>query len=128
MTDTTSHFTGRLTLAFPVADRRASARWYAANLGCRLLYDAEEMRWCELDSPVAGVTVGFSDGEPVTTGGPVPTFEVVDLDAVREALEGSGVRFEGPTQVLEGLAKLATFLDPDGHRLSLAQDLQESGG
>lgn len=119
-----NHFSGRLTLAFQVTDRKTSTRWYEAMLGCRLLYDVEEIGWCELTSPVDGVTVGLSDAGPVVAGGPVPTFDVRDLDAVRGFLEGKGVRFEGDTEVHEGLAKLATFFDPDGHRLMLAQDLQ----
>lgn len=117
-------FSGRLTLAFQVRDRQASRRWYEEHLGCRLLYDAAEMNWCELASPVPGVTIGLSDDGSLSAGGPVPTFEVHDLDAARERLAGPAVRFEGETIVIDGLAKLATFVDPDGNRLMLAEDLQ----
>lgn len=124
MTDSNSPFTGRITLALNVSDRKTAARWYEAHFGCRLLYDAEEMRWCEMTTPVEGATLGLSDGEPVVLGGMTPTFEVADLDGARVAMEGSGVRFDGPTQVVDGFVKLATCLDPDGHRVMLAQDLQ----
>ncbi len=117
-------FSGKLTLAFQVRDRKASSRWYEEVLGCRLLYDAEEMSWCELASPVPEVAIGLSDEGPVRPGGPVPTFEVHDLDGFRRELENRGVRFEAETVVVEGIAKLATFFDPDDHRLMLAQDLQ----
>lgn len=123
-----AQFTGRLTLAFEVRDRKASARWYEEVLGCRLLYDADEMKWCELASPVPGVTIGFTDEGAVHAGGPVPTFEVQDVDAIRSKLEERDVRFEGETIVIDGLAKLATFFDPDGHRLMLAEDLQGGQG
>jgi CreA protein len=119
-------FSGRLTLAFQVSDRGASARWYERMLGCRPLYDVEEMRWCELASPVEGVTIGLSDEGEVQRGGPIPTFEVHDLDGARRALEAQGVRFEGESETVPGFVKLATLLDPDGHRLMLAEDLQSS--
>jgi CreA protein len=119
-------FSGRLTLAFQVSDRGASARWYEQMLGCRPLYDVEEMRWCELASPVDGVTIGLSDDGKAERGGPVPTWEVADVDAVRRDLESRGVAFEGDTVTVPGFVKLATLLDPDGHRLMLAEDLQAS--
>jgi len=119
-----STFTPQLTLALPVSDRRASARWYETHLGCRLLYDLEEMGWCELSTAVPGVTLGLSDGHPLTPGGISPTWGVHDLDAVRATMEAAGVAFEGTTEVIEGFVKLATFADLDGNRVMLAQDLQ----
>jgi CreA protein len=120
-------YAGEVTLAFGVRDRKASARWYAEHLGFELLYDAPEIGWCALSTPIAGVVVGFSDVEEPTPGGPVPTFDVDDLDAARARLEAAGVRFDGPVVEHEGLARLSTFFDPDGHALMLAQGLTEEG-
>lgn len=120
-------YEGELTLAFGVRDRRASGRWYAEHLGFELLYDAPEIGWCAMSTPVPGVVIGFSDVEEVTPGGPVPTFDVRDLDAARARLEAAGVRFDGPPIEHEGLARLSTFYDPDGHALMLAQDLSKEG-
>lgn len=121
-------YDGELTLALGVRDRQASARWYADNLGFELLYDVPEIGWCALSTPLKGVVVGFSDVEEPAPGGPVPTFGVRDHDLARAALEDAGVRFDGPPIDHEGLARLSTFYDPDGHAWMLAEDLSESGG
>jgi CreA protein len=116
-------YDGSLTLALGVRDRKASARWYAEHLGLDLLYDVAEIGWCELSTSVAGVTLGLSEVEEPRPGGPVPTFGVVDLDAARARLESAGVRFDGPPIEHEGMVRLSTFYDPDGHALMLAQNL-----
>lgn len=116
-------YDGELTLALGVRDRKTSAAWYAEHLGLELLYDVPEIGWCELTTPAPGVTIGFSDVEEPTRGGPVPTFGVRDLDAARARLESAGVRFDGPSIEHAGLVRLSTFYDPDGHALMLAQKL-----
>lgn len=117
-------FVGKLTLSFRVPDRTATARWYQDTFGFTLLYDAPEMKWCELTTPVPGVTIGLSDEAAADSGGAVPTFEVHGLDGLRAQLETRGVRFDGDTVVIDGAVKYATLLDPDGRRLMLAEDLQ----
>lgn len=116
-------YDGSLTLALGVRDRKASARWYTEHLGLELLYDVPEIGWCELSTSIAGVTLGLSEVEEPGPGGPVPTFGVVDLDAARARLESAGVRFDGPPIEHEGMVRLSTFYDPDGHALMLAQNL-----
>ncbi len=66
-------YDGKLTCALGVTDRKASAAWYVDVLGFTLLYDSEEIGWCEMQSPVENVCVGFS--------------EVETLDVMRAALE-----------------------------------------
>jgi CreA protein len=46
-------------------------------------------------------------------------------NAARAHMEAQGVRFDGPSVSHEGMVKLATFYDPDGHTLMLYQDLQQ---
>ena len=117
-------YDGALTIAFQVADMAGSQAWYRDVLGFSPLFEVQEMGWCELATEIHGVTVGLSQVEaPKVGAGPVPTFGVKDLDAVRGQLEGQGVRFDGETQVIPGLAKLAGFFDPDGNVLMLSQDL-----
>ncbi len=118
-----SGFNGGLTLAFHVSDRNRSAKWYGDMLGFTKLYDVAEIGWCEMATHIQGVNVGFSEVKEVKPGGPVPTFGVGDVDASRGALEKHGVKFDGPTQTIPGMVKLATFLDPDGNPLMLFQDL-----
>jgi hypothetical protein len=42
-----------------------------------------------------------------------------------QALEAAGVRFDGPPVEHDGLVRLSTFYDPDGHALMLAQALDQ---
>jgi CreA protein len=118
-------FLSEVTLAFGVRDRAASAAWYGEHLGFDLLYDAPEIGWCAMSTHMPGVVVGFSDVEQPTPGGPVPTFDVRDHDAARATLEAAGVRFDGPPVEHDGLVRLSTFYDPDGHALMLAQALDQ---
>ena len=54
-------------------------------------------------------------------------FGVADIDAARQSLESAGVEFDGDTEVIEGMVKTATFYDPDGNALMLAEDLTKQG-
>ena len=44
-------------------------------------------------------------------------------ESARSALEAAGVKFDGPTQEIPEMVKLATFYDPDNNAFMLAQDL-----
>lgn len=112
-----------ITFAISVSDRHASAKWYEEKLGFEVLYHADEMGWSELKTLTEGVTLGLGEqGEP-NPGNSVPVFGVDDMDGSRDALEGAGVKFDGETMVIEGMVKTATFYDPDGNALMLAEDL-----
>jgi predicted enzyme related to lactoylglutathione lyase len=120
------NYDGGLTISFQVKDHAVSIKWYQEALGFTLLYQVPEIGWCELATETKGVNVGLSQVEkPKTGAGPVPTFGVKDIDKARSLLETKKVRFDGPTQEIEGMVKLATFFDPDGNALMLFQDLQK---
>jgi CreA protein len=112
-----------ITLAFSVKDRHASAEWYESMLGFETLYHADEAGWSELQTNTTGVTIGLGEHTKPAQGNSVPVFGIADLDIERNALEQAGVRFDGETDVVEGMVKTATFYDPDGNALMLAQDL-----
>ncbi len=117
-------YDGGLTIAFQVADLKKAQAWYGDVLGFSLTYSVEEMGWCEMATECEGVSVGLSQVEkPQVGAGPVPTFGVVDIDAARTRLEEQDVRFDGDTQVIPDMVKLAGFFDPDGNVLMLYQDL-----
>ena len=121
-------YNGGLTCALQVKDRKASAKWYQDVLSFKLLYDVEEIGWCELATSVERVNVGLSEVEsPQVKGGATLTFGVTDVDAARKLLESKDVRFDGATRVYDGMVKLATFYDPDGNTLMLFQDLSGQG-
>jgi predicted enzyme related to lactoylglutathione lyase len=112
-----------ITLALSVRDRHASADWYAANLGFELLYHMDDAGWSELKTLTEGVTLGLGEQSEPAPGNTVPVFGVADIAVARSALEKAGVRFDGPTETIEGMVSTATFYDPDGNALMLAQNL-----
>lgn len=112
-----------ITIAISVRDRHASAKWYAEKLGFDVLYHADDVGWSELQTMTEGVTLGLGEQAEPNPGNAVPVFGISDIKAARSALEGAGVRFDGETEVIEGMVATATFYDPDGNALMLAEDL-----
>ncbi len=119
-------FDGGLTCSLPCSDLSASIRWYENILNFKLLFRLDDMGWCELSTPVAGVTLGFSQVErPEVRGGATLTWGVNDIDSARIALEAQGVPFDGETITIPETVRLATFFDPDGNKHMFYQDLGE---
>ncbi|NVK35601.1 MAG: VOC family protein [Rhodobacteraceae bacterium] len=112
-----------ITIALSVKDRHASANWYESMLGFQTIYHADEAGWSEIQTNTTGVTIGLGEHTKPVPGNCVPVFGIADLDAGRQKLEHEKVKFDGPTDVVEGMVKTATFYDPDGNALMLAEDL-----
>lgn len=120
------NYDGGLTCAIKVTELDRSIRWYQDVLGFTLLYRVEEIAWCELATETKGVNIGLSQVERAGgPGGAILTFGVTDIDAARQQLASRNVRFDGPTQTIPGMVRLATFYDPDGNALMFYQDLQK---
>jgi catechol 2,3-dioxygenase-like lactoylglutathione lyase family enzyme len=116
-------YNGGLTVAMQVKDLAASIDWYQNVVGFKLLYQVEDIGWCELSTSVDKVNLGLSQVEKPKIGGPTPTFGVNDIAHARKTLEKHGVRFDGETQEIPGMVKLATFFDPDGNSLMYYESL-----
>lgn len=112
-----------ITIALSVKDRHISAKWYESMLGFEIIYHADEAGWSELQTKTAGVTIGLGEHTEPVPGNCVPVFGIADLDDARHKLEQANVKFDGETDVVEGMVKTATFYDPDGNALMLAEDL-----
>lgn len=112
-----------ITIALSVKDRHVSAKWYESMLGFEIIYHADEAGWSELQTKTAGVTIGLGEHTEPVPGNCVPVFGIADLDDARQKLEQANVKFDGETDVVEGMVKTATFYDPDGNALMLAEDL-----
>lgn len=112
-----------ITLALSVRDRHKSAKWYGDMLGFSVLYHADDVGWTELRTLTDGVTLGLGQQSEPSPGNTVPVFGVSDIDGARAGLEAADVAFDGETVVIEGMVKTATFYDPDGNALMLAEDL-----
>ena len=114
-----------ITIAISVSDRQQSAKWYEETLGFETLFHADDAGWSELKTNTDGVTLGLGEHVEPVPGNSVPVFGIADLDSARTILEQAGVKFDGETEVVDGMVKLATFYDPDGNALMLAQDLSD---
>ena len=111
-----------LTCSMGVSDLDASIAWYERVMQCALLYRADEIGWCELKTPMAGVNIGLSQIESVVQGGGATNvFEVADIDEAKAHLDAEGVRQDGDIQPIPGLVKLLTFYDPDGNAFMFSQ-------
>jgi len=86
-----------------------------------VIYKLEDMGWCELRTHWNGISIGLGQSEEPKVGGTTPVFGVRDIEAARSHLESNGVRFDGETQVIPDMVKLATFYDPDGNPWMLAE-------
>ena len=116
---------GESTAALEVSDYDRSLAWYRDMLGWEVVFELPEWKWAQLQTPVTGLLVGLGQSERVKEGGGATlTFTVEDIEAARSYLEGEGVRFDGETGQVEDMVRLATFYDPDGNALMLAQQLR----
>lgn len=123
-------YDGGLTCALEVKDLNQSIAWYRDVLGFQLLYQMDDLGWCELRTEVSGVNIGLSQVEKGAKkgGGAVLTFGVRSIEEARNRLEKCKVRFDGETRTISNMVKLATFFDPDGNTLMLYEDLQKRHG
>ncbi|MBK9546722.1 MAG: VOC family protein [Dehalococcoidia bacterium] len=120
-------FKPELTIAVQVSDWLAARDWYRDVLGLEETFVVEEGGWAEFAGPL-GVVIGLSalhgQAHP-GVGGTTITFGVSDIEAARAELEDNRVQFTGPTTELPGMVKLATFKDPDGNEMMLAENLMQ---
>jgi len=111
-----------LTCSLGVKDMDASIGWYERVMLCTLLYRVDDIRWCEMATPMQGVNIGFSEVESVVQGGGATNvFEVEDIEAAKAHLDAEGVRQDGDIRHIPGLVKLLTFYDPDGNVFMFSQ-------
>src|SRR6056297_185234 len=115
-----------ITLAISVRDRHRSAQWYSDTLGFTLLQHIDEAGWSEMATMTDGVTLGLGEQVEPKPGNTVPVFGVSDIAVDRANLEAAGVRFDGATETIEGMVSTATFYDPDGNAIMIAQDLTKA--
>lgn len=115
-----------ITIAFSVTDRAVTSAWYQQHLGFKEVFSVDEAGWTELSTNTPGVTIGLGDAEEIKTASTTPVFGVAAFDIARAALEQAGIKFDGETVEVEGMVKVATFFDPDGNPLMIAEDLSKS--
>jgi catechol 2,3-dioxygenase-like lactoylglutathione lyase family enzyme len=103
------------------ADMDRAAAFYSEVLGLPLVRRSSDA-WAEFDGgPIRVALHGVHEGEAVPTGGATAVFEVDDLDDAMTFLNGKGVAFDQHIGEVEGFARFASFLDPDGNTLQLIE-------
>ena len=119
----TVNLNNQMTISIAVTNRAQSAQWYCTHLGFKEILSIDEAGWTELKTTVPGVTLGLGDTDKASPGNCVPVFGVSDINEARSALEDKSVKFDGETITMEGMVSIATFYDPDGNAIMLAEDL-----
>jgi CreA protein len=111
---------------FSVNDFEQAKRFYSDVLGLKKTFEMQQ--WAEFNGGDGEASIGVA-GAMVTTPrehGATIVLRVDDIERERKRLESGGVRFEGKTEEIPGVVKLATFRDPSGNRLQLCQALMKS--
>jgi predicted enzyme related to lactoylglutathione lyase len=111
-----------------VSDLTASREFYEQRVGLRVIeedadavkYDAGEIILALNRAGDYGIKV-----EPRPDDSSMIVFHVDDIDAMRAALEGRGVKFSGATERYD-IGATAVFYDLDGHCLCLYEPSEEA--
>jgi predicted enzyme related to lactoylglutathione lyase len=104
-----------------VSNLDRAIEFYTSVLEMKVKERRDDLKFAHVTTNVPGLEIGLSESPtPAGSGSSVINLSVVDVTAARALLEGRGVRFSGPTQIIPGKVALAGFADPDGNRLRLA--------
>jgi predicted enzyme related to lactoylglutathione lyase len=109
---------------FGVDDFESAKKFYGQVLGLKKTFEAQE--WAEFAGAEGQESIGIAANpragkEP----GATVVLDVNDIEREQKRLESAGVKFEGKTEEIPGIVRLATFRDPHGNRLQLAQALMK---
>lgn len=109
---------------FWVADMDRAIAFYQDVLGLSVVHRHGD-EWAELDGKSVRLALhGSANDHELPQGGSV-VFEVDDIDEVKFALELKGILFETQMGEVEGRARFASFVDPDGNRLQIIEYYEE---
>jgi catechol 2,3-dioxygenase-like lactoylglutathione lyase family enzyme len=111
----------RLDLVFYwVSDMDRAVSFYRDVLGLQLLRQ-DSATWAEFDAGGRRFALhSAGEGQPVGGGGATAVFAVGDLNRAKSELAARGVTFTHEGDV-EGYARFASFLDPDGNSVQLIE-------
>jgi predicted enzyme related to lactoylglutathione lyase len=108
---------------YNVKDLERAKAFYGTTLGLTKTFEMDG--WAEFAHAEGAPSIGLnamSDGAP-GAGRATVVLEVADIDNVRARLALAGVEFVGDTMAVPGVVRIATFRDPFGNQLQLAQTL-----
>ena len=107
---------------FPDIDFDRAKAFYQEDLGFELVLEDQDSKWAEFQiSPGAKIAI---HGVKATNANPIGAL-VLDVENIEKselALGGKGIKLFDKEEI-PGLAKLASFTDPDGNVIQLSQSL-----
>lgn len=107
-----------------VGDEARAKKFYGETLGLQKTF--EMPGWAEFSHAQQSAAIGLAAPRPEGADqekGATIVLKVDNIDAARKELSARGVKFEGETEEYPGVVRIATFRDPFGNRLQLAQPL-----
>lgn len=119
----------KMSLAWiAVNDINASKKFFKDTLGLDVINDTPEYGWMELKAPGTDFTLGVGqarEGHETEKAGmnAVVTMTVDDIVKSKAALEAKGVKFIDEIIEVPGHVKMVTFVDKDGNKFQLVQEL-----
>jgi catechol 2,3-dioxygenase-like lactoylglutathione lyase family enzyme len=112
---------------FWVTDMDRAVAFYRDGLGLSV-GSRHGDEWAELEAgPIRIGLHGARDGHATPHGG-TAVFRVADLDLAKAALEERGVVFEEHLGEVPGIARYASFDDPDGNSMQLIEYVPPGAG
>jgi catechol 2,3-dioxygenase-like lactoylglutathione lyase family enzyme len=108
---------------FWVSDMDRAVSFYTQALGLTLVHRHGD-EWAELAAGPIRLALHGGASLARREGGTV-VFAVEDLDAARFAMEMRGVVFDEHVGEVDGVARFASFTDPDGNRLQIIEHYEE---
>jgi predicted enzyme related to lactoylglutathione lyase len=110
---------------FSVNDFEGAKKFYGNVLGLKKTFEAQQ--WAEFAGAEGEETIGLAvNPHAGKEPGATIVLEVQNIEREYKRLETAGVKFEGKIEEIPGIVRLATFRDPSGNRLQLAQPLMQS--
>ncbi len=109
-----------------VPDYAKAKQFYGEVLGLKQMFEMDG--WAEFSHAQGAATVGIAGPRPdaaaaAPTPGATMVFKVDNLDKARAELGKRGVKFEAEIYEVPGVVRIATFRDPFGNPLQIAQVL-----
>ncbi len=119
----------KMTLAWiTVKDLGKTKKFFSEILGLNITSSSEEWGWLEMQGKEGGYSLGLAqeskefESEKAGTNA-VVTMTCDDLVKTKADMEKKGVRFIGEIMEVPGHVKLVTFVDSDGNKFQLVEEL-----
>lgn len=112
-----------------VSDFAQSKKFFVETLGLDVFSGCDEYTWLEVRGKDGGMLLGVGgsgEGCGLQPGqNAVMTMTVDDIIATRTELEAKGVKFISDVIEVPNIVKMAMFVDLDGNKFQLVQNLED---